>query len=168
MLSKKNSQSERAVGCLHWCWLSIIVILLDQASKYLALAWLIPYQANSVWPFFNFTLMFNRGAAFGFLSRSGAFATWLFAAVAVVMSSLILYWLNKLPRDQRWTACALALILGGALGNFLDRIARHQVIDFLDFYFGAWHFPAFNLADTAISVGAIMLFIGILTTRKIR
>lgn len=155
-----------ALGCLRWCWLSIIVVLLDQASKYWALTGLIPYQSYSVWPFFNFTLMFNRGAAFGFLSGSGALATWLFAAVAVVMSIVILFWLNKLPRTQAWTACALALILGGALGNLLDRIARHEVIDFLDFYWGTWHFPAFNLADAAISVGAVMLFIGILAARK--
>ncbi len=146
---------------LRWCWLSVLVILLDQMTKYLASAFLMPYQAQPVLPFFNFTLMFNQGAAFSFLSETHL-ATWLFGGIAIAVSIWIVVWLAKLPSTQKWTAGALALILGGALGNLFDRLVRGHVIDFLDFYFKNWHFPAFNIADSAISVGAVILFFCIL------
>ncbi|HVV67776.1 MAG TPA: signal peptidase II [Gammaproteobacteria bacterium] len=149
--SKKNA--------LKWCWLSVIVIVLDQLSKYWVETHLIPYQPLPVLPFFNLTLMHNTGAAFSFLSRTGNLSTWLFSMVAIVVSIVLIAYLRRIPAARRWMACALALVLGGALGNLLDRFTSGYVIDFLDFYYQHWHFAAFNLADSAITVGAAMLLI---------
>jgi signal peptidase II len=149
--SKKNA--------LKWCWLSVLVIVLDQLSKYLVVKYLIPYQPVPVLPLFNLTLMHNTGAAFSFLSGTGNLSTWLFSIVAVVVSIVLIVYLGRTPPTRRWLACALALVLGGALGNLLDRFTSGYVIDFLDFYYQHWHFAAFNLADSAISVGAAMLLI---------
>jgi signal peptidase II len=110
-------------------------------------------------PFFNLTLLHNTGAAFSFLSEAGGWQRWFFALVALIISAVILLWLKRLPRDKVWLAVALALVLGGALGNVWDRITLGYVIDFLDIYYQGWHWPAFNIADSAISVGAAMLII---------
>lgn len=151
---------------LNWCWLALIILLLDQVSKYFITETLIPYQPTAVLPFFNLTLMYNTGAAFGFLSQHPKIAFWLFAGIAIVMSLVLIVWLYKLPPRRHWQAAALALVLGGALGNLIDRFAHGHVIDFLDFYYNSWHFAAFNLADSAISVGAVMLFLDVLIKKK--
>lgn len=146
---------------MRWLILSFTVIVLDQLTKYWVIASLIPYQPQAVWPFFNLTLMFNKGSAFGFLSHWDNAASWFFSIIALVVSAIIITWLWKLPAAKRWQACTLALVLGGALSNVIDRIFRGHVIDFLDFYYKNWHFAAFNVADAAISVGAAMWFIQI-------
>ncbi len=146
-------------NALKWCWLSVLVIVLDQLSKYLVVKFLIPYQSLSVMPFFNLTLMHNTGAAFSFLSGAGNVSLWIFSIIAIVVSMVLIVWLVRTPVERRWFGCALALVLGGALGNLLDRFVYGYVIDFLDFYYLGWHFAAFNLADSAISIGAVMLFI---------
>jgi signal peptidase II len=142
---------------LKWCWLSLVIILLDQLSKYLVMHSLTLYQPVAVLPFFNLTLLHNTGAAFGFLAEHPTMAFWLFSGIAVVMSIALLIWLYRLPANKNWQSCALALVLGGAIGNLLDRFIHGHVIDFLDFYYQDWHFAAFNAADSAISVGAAML-----------
>ncbi|MEN8168652.1 MAG: signal peptidase II [Pseudomonadota bacterium] len=144
---------------LKWTWLSVLVIALDQLTKGMATASLNYAEPVAVLPLFNLTLVHNTGAAFSFLSQAGGWQRWFFAAIALVVSVGIVFWLKNLDRDKLWEALALALILGGAIGNVWDRILLGYVVDFLDFYYGSWHWPAFNVADIAISVGAVILII---------
>jgi len=146
---------------LCWVWLSGIVILIDQATKWFASQTLTLGQSHPVLPFFNLTLAHNTGAAFSFLDQESGWQAWLFGGIALVVSAIILAWLWRLPRKYSWQGSALALILGGALGNFYDRIAHGYVIDFLDFYIHHWHWPAFNIADSAICIGAVMLVLDV-------
>lgn len=146
---------------LIWCWLSVCIILVDQCSKYMVLHALTLYQSIAVFPFFNLTLLHNTGAAFSFLSQQPSLAFWTFSAIAIVMSLLILVWLYGLPLEHKRIAWALSLVLGGALGNLIDRLHYGYVIDFLDVYYQNWHFPAFNIADSAISIGAVLLCAGL-------
>lgn len=144
---------------LKWCWLSLFIVLLDQSSKYAIMHFLALYESYPIFPFFNLTLTYNTGAAFSFLSEQPVLAFWAFTSIALIMSVVILIWLYRLPANRPWSACAFALVLGGALGNVIDRFVHGYVIDFLDFYYQGWHFAAFNLADSAICVGAGMLFL---------
>jgi signal peptidase II len=137
----------------------VLVILLDQLTKWWASAELSLMQPVPVLPVFNFTLLHNPGAAFSFLSNAGGWQRWFFTGLALVVSLVLVIWLWRLPKGNHWLACSLALILGGALGNFIDRLWLGYVIDFLDFHYAGYHFPAFNLADTAISLGAVMLVV---------
>lgn len=145
---------------LNWLWLSLIVIILDQITKILVLHY-VQYPI-AVTPFFNIILAGNTGAAFSFLAGASGWQAWLFSGIAVIISIAIIYWLYKLPPPKTWLPIALALILGGALGNVLDRIIHGFVIDFLDFHIGIYHWPTFNLADSAVVIGAIMLIIDVL------
>lgn len=147
---------------LRWLWLSVVVVLLDQASKQWASATLQFQEPVAVIPFFNLTLMHNYGAAFSFLAGAGGWQRWFFATVAALVSVIITLWIRKLGAQQRWEAAALALILGGALGNLWDRLTLGYVIDFLDVYYDVHHWPAFNIADSAITVGAVLLIIDML------
>ncbi len=142
-----------------WLWLSLVVLLFDQLSKYAASQVLVLHEARAVLPSVNFTLVHNAGAAFSFLSNESGWQRWFFTAIALVVSLLIFFWLRRLPRGERRTAMGLALILGGALGNVWDRIQLGYVVDFIDVYYHAWHWPAFNLADSAITVGAVLLLL---------
>lgn len=144
---------------LKWLWVSALVIGLDQWTKHLASSGLELLRPVALLPSFNLTLMHNTGAAFSFLAHADGWQRWLFAAIAVSVCSVIVWWLKGLRPGQRWLAVALALILGGALGNLWDRLVLGYVIDFLDVYVGTWHWPAFNVADSAIFVGAAMLII---------
>lgn len=144
---------------LPWCWLSVAVILIDQLTKYYAVKLLSLYQPHPIFPGLNFTLSYNTGAAFGLLGQKATLAHFLFTAIALIMSAVLLYALYRTAPHRRWFSAALALILGGALGNVLDRLGHGYVIDFIDFYYKNWHFATFNLADSAITVGAILLLI---------
>lgn len=142
---------------LHWLWLSVAVIGFDQLSKWLALQGL-PYgQPLSILPGFNLTLVFNTGAAFSMLSGAGGWQRWLFIALAMIVAVTLITWLARLGPRERWVGAAVSLILGGALSNALDRILRDHVIDFIDVYYHQWHWPVFNLADSAITLGAAIL-----------
>ena len=143
---------------LYWIWLSALVIIVDQISKYLASQFLTLYEPLVLTPFFNLTLLHNTGAAFSFFSHA-KLAIYLFSLVAIVTSIVLVLWLRKTPSNQSLLGIALALILGGALGNLIDRIMYGYVIDFFDFHLGGWHFAAFNVADSAISIGAGLLLI---------
>ena len=147
------------INMLKWVWLSVAVVVLDQGTKLLASHSLELHQPVSLIPMLNLTLMHNTGAAFSFLSDAGGWQRWLFAAVALVISALVIAWIRKLEAGQSWLAVALALVLGGALGNVWDRITLGYVVDFIDVYYGRWHWPAFNIADSAITIGAAMLII---------
>ncbi len=146
-------------NALIWLWLSSLVVLIDQVTKFAATFYLEYAHPYAVAPFFNLTLLHNKGAAFSFLADAGGWQRWLFTGLAIIISVAIIAWLAKLPRQQRWLAIGLAFILGGAVGNVIDRLLYGYVVDFLDFYYENWHYPAFNIADSAITVGAIMLII---------
>ncbi len=144
-------------GKLNWLWLSILVLGLDQLVKWWVIQEFSLYQQSPVLPFFSLTLAYNPGAAFSFLGNASGWQRWFLSGVAIVVSILLTGWLKQLRANENWQACSLSLILGGALGNLIDRMVSGQVTDFLLFYYKNWYFPAFNLADTAITIGAIML-----------
>lgn len=149
----------------HWLWLSLALILLDQASKWLVLGTLMPYQVVEVFPNINLTLMFNRGAAFSFLADAGGWQRWLFAGFALLVTLALVIWLLRLERDERLLGISLSLIIGGAVGNLIDRVVFGHVVDFIQVYlpfiplrlFNPW--PAFNIADSAISIGVALLLL---------
>lgn len=150
---------------LKWLWMTILIIFLDQLTKGLASQYLQMYESIAVTPGFNLTLMHNTGAAFSFLREAGGWQRWFFVCLTIAVSVFILIWLHGLKINQRWLACALALVLGGAIGNLWDRLTLGYVIDFIDITLGflPWRifnpWPAFNIADSAITIGAIMLVI---------
>lgn len=146
---------------IKWRWfaLSVVILLLDQFTKHLAVENLVFYTPVEITSFFNFTLMYNFGAAFSFLHDAGGWQRWFFVVTALIISLVISVWLYRIPSEQKWLTIALALILGGAIGNIYDRIVLGYVVDFLDFHLYGWHWPAFNIADSAISVGVVMVLI---------
>ncbi|WP_116866166.1 signal peptidase II [Pseudomonas syringae] len=155
-------------GRLAWLLLSVLVLVIDQASKYYFENALSLYQQIIVIPdLFSWTLAYNTGAAFSFLADGAGWQRWLFALIAVVVSAVLVVWLKRLGRDDTWLAVALALVLGGALGNLYDRIVLGHVIDFILVHWqNRWYFPAFNVADSAISVGAVMLALDMFKSKK--
>lgn len=147
------------VNLLKWLSISLVVIVLDQITKSVAVNNLVLFQPVNLFPGFNFTLMYNEGAAFSFLSDASGWQRWFFTAVAIIVSIAIVFWLKTLAPGQRVTALSLTLILGGAIGNVWDRILLGHVVDFIDVYYASYHWPAFNIADSAITVGAAILII---------
>lgn len=144
---------------LRWLWLAGLVLILDQLTKIWVMNDMELYQSISVLPFFNLTYVHNYGAAFSFLSDAGGWQRWFFTVIALTVSIVILMWLKQSKKEQVLLPCAFSLILGGALGNLYDRLVYGYVVDFLDFFLGNWHWPAFNLADSAIFIGAALLII---------
>ncbi|CRL98512.1 MULTISPECIES: signal peptidase II [Pseudomonas] len=155
-------------GRLGWLVLSVLVLVIDQVSKAHFEGSLEMFQQIVVIPdYFSWTLAYNTGAAFSFLADGGGWQRWLFAVIAVVVSAVLVVWLKRLGRDDTWLAIALALVLGGALGNLYDRVALGHVIDFILVHWQNRHyFPAFNFADSAITVGAIMLALDMFKSKK--
>ncbi|TAM46098.1 MAG: lipoprotein signal peptidase [Gammaproteobacteria bacterium] len=141
----------------YWLWIAGAVLALDQASKWLALEKLVLHESVPLTPFLNLTLVYNKGAAFGFLSTASGWQNLFFIGVAFVATVVILYLLRRMGAKDRFMAVALMLILGGAIGNLIDRLLYGHVVDFIDVYYGTWHWPAFNVADSAITVGAVMI-----------
>ena len=146
-------------SALRWLWCSLAVVLLDQSTKVAAVALLDPTSSVELIPTIDLVLAYNSGAAFGFLSTAGGWQRWLFIVLALVICAFILHWLRDLPRRARWFPLALSLVLGGAVGNVIDRVRIGAVVDFIDFHVGAWHWPAFNVADSAICVGAALILL---------
>jgi signal peptidase II len=145
---------------LRWLWLSGVVIILDQLSKVLADRFLSMHSVQTVIPgFFDLVLAYNQGAAFSFLSNAGGWQRWFFTALAIGVSIFLLLWIKRLPPTEKLTAIALSLILGGAIGNLIDRIMYGHVIDFIHWFYKDFSWPAFNLADSAITLGAALLII---------
>jgi signal peptidase II len=151
---------------LRWLWVSAVVLLLDQTSKMLADTMLALYQSVDVIPSLAIRLAYNSGAAFSFLSDASGWQRWFFVVLSAVVIVILIVWLTRLPSDQAVTALALALILGGAAGNLVDRVLYGHVIDFIDVYYGSWHWPTFNVADSAISIGAFLLLLDAFRGRK--
>lgn len=149
---------EKQTGMLVWLILSAVIVFVDLLTKHFAstlLDYAIPVE---VMPSFNLTLLHNTGAAFSFLATQSGWQRWFFVALATVVSLALVRWLQTMEKD-RWLAISVALILGGAIGNLYDRITLGYVVDFLHFYWRDYHFPAFNIADTAISIGAAMMIL---------
>lgn len=144
---------------LKWLGLSLLLIVLDQASKLWVMANFHLYESIALLPGVNFTYVHNTGAAFSFLSSQDGWQRWFFVAIALVATTVLTVWLTRLKDSERWMAVTLSLILGGAIGNLYDRIAYGYVIDFVDVYVGVYHWPVFNVADCAISVGVVMMLI---------
>jgi len=142
---------------LKWLWLSLLAIILDQGSKLAIAGAMQLYESIQIMPFFNLTYVHNTGAAFSFLSEAGGWQRWFFAGLALVISIVIAVWLTRLKKHETLLAVALALVLGGAVGNLIDRLAYGYVVDFLDVYYDTWHWPAFNIADSAITLGVILM-----------
>lgn len=148
---------------LRWLWVSLIVVIADQLTKIAVVDAMTLFESHQILPFFNLTYVHNHGAAFSFLHTAGGWQRWFFTAIALGVSGLILWWLRQTPKQKTLLPIAFCLILGGALGNVYDRIAYGYVIDFLDFYINDWHWPAFNIADSAIFIGAALLIWDMLT-----
>ena len=147
-------------GKLPWLWLSLLVFVLDQASKLWFDNNLNMYQQIVIIPdYFSWTLAYNTGAAFSFLADANGWQRWFFAAIAVLVSGVLVVWLKRLKADETWLALALALVLGGALGNLFDRVVYGHVIDYIYFHTPVWSFAVFNLADAFITVGAGLVLI---------
>ncbi len=142
-----------------WWVIALLVVVADQLSKYWVATNLQLYQRIELLPFFNLTHVHNRGAAFSFLADAGGWQRWFFLGLAVAVSGFILRYLWRLEDHEHWQLAGLSLILGGALGNFIDRAKLGYVIDFLDFYYRQWHWPAFNIADAAITIGVAILLL---------
>ncbi len=138
---------------------AVLVLILDQVTKLVAEAWLDPYRPVGVMPLLNMTLSYNTGAAFSFLHDQPGWQRWFFSALALGVSVVLVIWLSRLGRHFGLQALGVALVLGGAVGNLIDRLAYGHVIDFIDVYYGSWHWPAFNIADSGITVGAVMLIV---------
>jgi signal peptidase II len=155
------------LGALRWVPLGLLVILLDQTSKAVMESRFELFQVRGILPFLELTLLYNTGAAFSFLAGASGWQRWFFIALGITVSLGILLWLRTLEaRRHALLAAGLSLIFGGALGNVIDRIWHGHVIDFIHFHWRQWEFPAFNVADAAITVGAALLILDALLERR--
>ncbi|WP_456417712.1 signal peptidase II [Thiolapillus sp.] len=139
--------------------LALLLVVADQLTKFWVLSVFEPYEVLPVLPVFNLTLVFNPGAAFSFLSDAGGWQRTFFIVLSSLISIGLVIWLMRLRRGEGLTGIALGMILGGALGNLIDRVRLGKVVDFLDFYWREWHWPAFNVADSAITVGVVIMLL---------
>ncbi|MFQ6370247.1 signal peptidase II [Shewanella sp. YIC-542] len=142
---------------LRWYWIVVLAFVADQLSKQWVLANFELYESVQLLPFFNLTYVRNYGAAFSFLHDAGGWQRWLFTLIAVGFSIVLTVWLRRLSANERRLSAAYTLVIGGALGNLVDRLVHGFVVDFLDFHWQGSHYPAFNIADSAICVGAVLI-----------
>lgn len=139
--------------------IAAIVVVLDQITKVIADRSLELYEQIVITPFFNITLAYNRGAAFSFLNDAGGWQRWFFTIVSAVVSTVLVVWLYRMSQRERWLSLSIALILGGAVGNLIDRIIYGHVVDFIQVHYAGSYFPSFNIADAAISCGTVVLLV---------
>jgi len=144
---------------LNWLLITLAVIVLDQYTKRLVTAKFELFDRLAVLPFFDLVRLHNTGAAFSFLANASGWQNWFFTGVAAVVSVVILWWFFRQPAGRIVVPLGLVLVLGGAIGNLIDRIQQGYVVDFLLFHYGRWSFPAFNVADSAITLGVILLLV---------
>jgi signal peptidase II len=137
----------------------VAIVVLDQLTKYSISQGFSLYESIQIFPGLNITYVHNTGAAFSFLSDAGGWQRWFFVSFSSIISVGLLVWMKNHPGTKVWMAVSLALIIGGAIGNLIDRVYLGYVIDFIDVYYDKWHWPAFNVADSAISIGIVMLII---------
>jgi signal peptidase II len=143
---------------LIWLWIAVLVLLVDHFTKMAAVNYLGFHEALPILSIFDLTLSYNTGAAFSFLDSASGWQHWFLGGLALLVSAMIVAWLARLSVRDYWMSTALCLVLGGALGNVWDRIAYGHVVDFLSFHWGDWYFAIFNIADSAICLGAFMIF----------
>ena len=156
--SKKFAKSGSRHGLLLWLGIALLVLLIDQFTKVLVRGALQLGDSTPVTSFFNLVRVHNHGAAFSFLAAAGGWQRWFFTGIGVV-ATLFMLWMLRSHAGQTLFCLAISLVLGGAVGNVVDRLLHGYVIDFLDFFWGRWHFPAFNIADSAITLGAGLLIL---------
>ncbi|MCL7751036.1 signal peptidase II [Guyparkeria hydrothermalis] len=142
---------------LRWLWLSFGVLVVDQLTKWAALVGLTYARPVEILPFFDFTLLYNTGAAFSFLADHDGWQRWFFVFLAVVITAVLLGWLAFVAIRDRRIQAGITLVIGGAVGNVIDRVLYGHVVDFLDFHVAGWHWPAFNIADAAITIGVALI-----------
>ena len=155
---KSNRSGGAGSGWLLWIGIAVLIMVLDQFTKVLILGRFQYGDSLPITSFFNLVRVHNHGAAFSFLADAGGWQRWFFTGLGVV-ATVLMVWMLRKHAGQRLFCAAVSCILGGAVGNVIDRLIHGYVVDFLDFYWGRWHFPAFNLADSAITLGAILLIL---------
>ncbi len=154
----KTTFTKSSSGMLPWLGLALLILMADQFTKVLIVGYYQLGDATYVTRFFNVVRVHNSGAAFSFLANAGGWQRWLFTGIGIA-AALFIVWMLKSHAGQKLFSFALACILGGAIGNVIDRSLYGYVVDFLDFHYAGWHFPAFNIADSAISIGAVCLIL---------
>jgi len=159
------SKPSLAHSGLRWLWLALVFLVLDQASKLYVIANFNLYESINVMPMFNLTYVRNEGAAFSFLADSGGWQRWFFTAIAITISGVLLYWLRGLRANEKLMSIAYSLVLSGAIGNLIDRVSYGYVVDFLDVYYDSYRWPAFNIADAAICIGAALIIYDAFTNK---
>lgn len=164
----KTTFTKSSSGMLPWLGLALLILIADQFTKVLILGYYKLGDATYVTSFFNVVRVHNAGAAFSFLANAGGWQRYLFTGIGIA-AAIFIIWMLKSHNGQKLFSFALASILGGAIGNVIDRTLYGYVVDFLDFHYAGWHFPAFNIADSAISIGAVCLILDeILRVRRSR
>ena len=151
---------------LRWIWLTLLCLIVDQVTKHWVAGTFDYRETLAVLPFFNITYVHNTGAAFSFLADQGGWQRGFFTAIASIASIVFLVWMAKTPKQQRLLSIAFAFILSGAVGNLIDRALFGYVIDFLDFHWAGYHFAAFNIADSAIFIGAALMILESFTNKE--
>ena len=151
---------------LRWLWLTLLCLLLDQITKHWVAGAFSLYESITILPIFSITYVHNPGAAFSFLADQDGWQRWFFTAIATIASIIFIVWLAKTPRSQTLLSIAFALLLSGAMGNLIDRVLFGYVIDFLDFHWSGKHFPAFNIADSMIFIGAALMMLDSFTAEN--
>ena len=154
----KTTFTKSSSGMLPWLGLALLILIADQFTKVLILGYYRLGDATYVTSFFNVVRVHNAGAAFSFLANAGGWQRWLFTGIGIT-AAIFIIWMLKSHPGQKLFSFALACILGGAIGNVIDRSLYGYVVDFLDFHYAGWHFPAFNIADSTISIGAVCLIL---------
>lgn len=146
-------------GASNWLWLSFLVVLLDQTTKALVISTVKAQDSVALLPILDMVYLENTGAAFSILAQASGWQRWFFIVLAIGVSLVFMVWLRRIRADQTILAVGLSLVVGGALGNVIDRVMHGYVVDFIYFHWQRWDFPAFNLADSAISIGAACLLL---------
>ncbi len=153
-----NDAGGQGSGWLAWLGLALVLLIADQFTKVMIIGYFRHGDSQTITSFFNLVRVHNSGAAFSFLASASGWQRWFFTAIGVI-AAVVITWLLRSHANQRLFAFALSFILGGALGNVIDRLIHGHVIDFLQFHYGGWYFPAFNIADSAITIGAVALIL---------
>jgi len=151
---------------LRWLWLTLLCLIVDQITKQWVVGSFNLYDTVNVLPFFSLTYVHNLGAAFSFLADQGGWQRWFFTAIAAIASIIFIVWLAKTPKSQTLLSIAFALMLSGAMGNLIDRVLFGYVIDFLHFHWAGYNFPAFNVADSMIFIGAALMILDSFTSES--
>ncbi len=157
-MSNRRPVAHRTPSLWLWLSLAVLVLVIDQLTKWLIVGQFVLGDSRTVTRFFNLVRAHNSGAAFSFLAQAGGWQRWLFTGIGVLASALMIWMLRSHP-GQKLFGFAISFILGGAIGNVIDRLVHGYVVDFLDFHWAGWHFPAFNAADSAITLGAVCLLL---------